>query len=464
MRNNLDLFGDWWIPGFEADKFKGTLKFEPDVKCELVLQGGFSNTSFIINNNQPTILGDTNRGKITLFSCFDKQYSAGGQGHHVRNIFEPMHVLEGEHFIDFDSAVFNEVRLQFFNARNWFSFSGIPKPSMLDDKTVNLHYEQNDSILFNVEEIFEGEIQFDKSISWNKILTKDFYLKENCTVVLKYRQDTSLPDIFSDIMILNQFFSFVVFEPSYPTMVHFYHPAITKPCNNCKDEHPKPIVLSYLHENTRDGEMPKETGLWLDQLINHSKLAIDEGILISNWFKLYKTAQDPINIILSSLRKKNRFADDKYISVIKAAESYHRQRSPFVEYFENTKYKNDVYKKKIKPFLDAANKKDESNWIQQMLQYGNEVSLRNRIIQLFEYNNDLIKEAKIDRKVIGRIVEYRHYYTHFDKDPDELEITDQELLNLTNLMRGILLATISKELEIEFEAYKDNLKRKIQMY
>jgi integrase len=119
----------------------------------------------------------------------------------------------------------------------------------------------------------------------------------------------------------------------------------------------------------------------------------------------------------------------------------------------------EKFTKLVETIISKANLKDEDKeWLEQRLR-GNEPTLNTRLKELIRANqNSFIKEYVKIKKVCYPTTISRNYYTHFDKNLENEALRGAELSNLTRKLRGLLISSLFKHLEIENQIFEEKLK------
>jgi alanyl-tRNA synthetase len=77
--------------------------------------------------------------------------------------------------------------------------------------------------------------------------------------------------------------------------------------------------------------------------------------------------------------------------------------------------------------------------LKNQIKYGNELSLRNRLQDIFEkYSDVLNKMIKDKNRLIGIVVDTRNYLTHFNKELEDRSAKGKELIGIVNNLKLIM--------------------------
>lgn len=84
--------------------------------------------------------------------------------------------------------------------------------------------------------------------------------------------------------------------------------------------------------------------------------------------------------------------------------------------------------------------------VKRRLAYGNELSLRRRLRKLVDEFGSLFGEDKQKSALVGRVVDARNYYTHYDPNLEKASADGADLLLLCYRMEALFELCLLKEL------------------
>lgn len=332
---------------------------------------------------------------------------------------------------------FRSVTFKLFNLFEWLNIKGLKHDFSKIKTEFSLNYSKPDKIEFEYFEECKGSIELFSSISLEDINNKVEILEE-CSVVLQYPAKRSFRDILMDIYVFSGFATLCTFEQSYATSINFSDTDFTKESKmktiSCYYQNP---TYSQKHKNRRKGE----------HLISYSIIKDDFPELIKNWYQKHKEIKPVFSLMLYTFRDKLKFSEDKFMDVVRAVETFHRRTQ------NRTKLPLTDFESKLKSILDKVEEGDKK-WLQDNLEYANELSLKNRLKDLIKDNSNSFLQTRI--KDINRftfdVVNSRNYYTHYSADKEKLALRGKDLFELNQILLGLLISCVFKHIGL-----RDNL-------
>lgn len=122
MVEQFECKGRWKIPG-EETWYNGALQFLPESGTTLEIFGTF-NSGLLNRETKTIILGETNKGNITLVDNYYKTTRHSSESDVTIGIYRPNFIIVGHHFESFESIQFRKVTFKTFNLFEWFDISG----------------------------------------------------------------------------------------------------------------------------------------------------------------------------------------------------------------------------------------------------------------------------------------------------------------------------------------------------
>lgn len=317
---------------------------------------------------------------------------------------------------------------------------------------ISFSYTKPQSIYFEIDEILKGNISFDYQVKGDKIDNK-IEFQEQCYVNLNYKCKESLFKIIEDINCFIGFLSLVTYEQSYPISINFQdedynHIFSVNPPFKFLNKSIKCFYANSLYHTNRKYIYTNE------QLVKYEHIQNIFPIILKNWFEKYSTLEPVFNLLLYTIRNKNKFGVENFMDISRALETFHRRTEVLTEK-PNHEYENLVAKILSHDKLD----KKELNWLKEKLQYGNEPSLKKRIIGLIsKYSNNFTNNKIVfDSKFIQKVVDTRNYYTHFDIKNERKYLKDKELFIASQKLMVLLISCILKDIGLQAHHFESGL-------
>ena len=164
--------------------------------------------------------------------------------------------------------------------------------------------------------------------------------------------------------------------------------------------------------------------------------------IIDKWMVAYDNFAPSLNLYFSTKIGAQKYIDGKFLALAQALETYHRRTST-----ETYIAKNEFQEllQQIKSNCPEQHKK----WLASRIDYGNEISLRNRLNRIIESFKSHIGPDETIEKTIKLIVDTRNYLTHYDPKLESKAAKGRDLWLLCQKMEAILQLHLLKELDFD---------------
>jgi hypothetical protein len=176
---------------------------------------------------------------------------------------------------------------------------------------------------------------------------------------------------------------------------------------------PSRISLYYASQPYTEIEPKIE---WHRMLFRFAQIREDAERIVNNWFDAYEVIEPALNLYFSTKTAAYKYLEGKFLALAQGLETYHRRTS-----------KNLIKQcpEKNKDLLSGR------------LNYGNELSLRQRIKNIIDPFKKLIGTRQERDKLITTIVATRNYLTHYDKSLESKAVSGRDLWWLCLKMEAI---------------------------
>jgi hypothetical protein len=437
MFSEFSIKGSWWLPNNPGDQVSGTLHFSNEnIKLRLdrsflipELVSAYSVGSF----KAPVVLGHTNdRNRCTILRAF----YLSSHGNEV--VLAANALLVGVHLIDESNLPIHEALLRFIHLEDW---TGQPLVRDMEGSTP-------DHFTFVVptaaKPVFrvEGPPQFKRLVLWNGIQISRTRTQTSLTSQNHFQLDfdppANLPTVNQMIRGLANVLSLLVGETALPRKIRlithetgtdeartvdYFVPSRTIP-PKAQSEFDMPFPLRDFGDGDSAGNLFKE---WF----------LKEGIL-----------RPVCDLLLSTIYNPSQYVQSTFLSLAQALESFHRRTRDGI-YVPKEDYAK--IREALALVIPAGTTPEFKEKLLSALAFGNELSLRTRIRQLFEgidsqHAIDLTGYPKL-QDFIALFTGVRNYLTHYDERHRPAIIDNiVDMYNLNRRLRAILTLMLFKYL------------------
>lgn len=427
----------------------GDLKYEPDGRIELKLLAP-------LNTDMQTLASDTvvqydriyglteNDDYITLLNCMrdSVQVSIGNSGiqtsEYVVGTF-----IEGYTFADGQDIQFSNVSIEYPLLDQWANITGVSMDfgsnNENDDNPVNMDAGDTFDVTYEIQDNIEataGEYTVSLNISptVNSNRVGGMYIDESTKFrVEKGDEMITLEELFDLNKKLQDFVTFAVRKPTFPTTITATIPAEGPPNNSIN------IIFNQVSELDPPERLhPKKSNFLLADIHD----TFEETL--STWFDLYSQLEPTYNLYFGTKYNDTMYSKNKFLGFTQALETYHR-RSDYTG-----KYLDDEFDEFYNQLCDIIPEEFDDSFRDHLVdgtfRHANEYSLRKRLDGLVDAHEDVLSDLPWDiGSEVHPITATRNYLTHYDDDSDaEMD----RLYEFSLIMEALLEACLLTDLEI----------------
>jgi hypothetical protein len=434
MMTDIELKGKWRIPG-DDQVLDGILTYSKNKDCLLETFGSFDRRLFQ-KKTHDVILGETLEGKVTLYKTTNSGSRTKISNEICISKYRPTIMFLGNHFTTIEDLKFNEITFRLFNLFEWVSNTGLDITSESDDprKDITISYKQPDFIDLSFSDDFKFKLNFSNPLELYGI-QNSVNLSEECDLSFIYNEKKSFDRLLTDMTIFQKFVTLSTFEQSYPLLISF----------------DKSIQCIYSNSYYKEEYKTRRQS---ESLLNYKLIKDDLPKILKNWFEGHEKLNPSFVLLLNSFINPNSYDNERFLSIMRGLECYHRRTS------NETILSEQEFEAKKEQICSSLNlNRTEKVWLLGELQYSNELSLRKRLRQLIETNENKYIENHIKsiKPFCTRVIDHRNYLIHYSKELEDKQIFDMELIDYTNALTGLLISCLMNYLEVDKKVYEEKL-------
>jgi len=428
--------GKWWLPGREDKSVEGRLEVGEQEPIRLYLDGTFQNASCKI------ILGEAYRkqikDKITLYKCKDAQPNIWTAG--SRSTFTSEYAFLGCHFGEEQEIKYDHLAYQIPYLGNWYNPNGF---TSYTERGHGYVYETK-SNEYSIDSKYSPKIILNCSVNPSR-RGDEGKVKQITSLQIKYDEPTDFTHHLKLWSKLRDFFTLAVGENvDYKKMY-----SKSELFSDDTSANPRKILI-YRNRSPSINEVPLPSGGKTVYLLPFDKITEGLESTLRNWITSYENLGPVYDLYFGTRYNRNMSLENQFLNILQALESYHRRKTPYI----NQHYlEEEVYESKVRQKLIESLPNDIPDSLTQRLEhrfkFGNEYPLRKRmegIIQCFE---GFIPEGLSSDAFINKVVQNRHYLTHWTEDLESQTNGGQEIPNLLPKVKLILEGALLNEMGLE---------------
>jgi len=197
----------------------------------------------------------------------------------------------------------------------------------------------------------------------------------------------------------------------------------------------QPIRVFYASHPFSE-QRPKISGH--EMLFKMTDLAGNPQSAFQAWFAAYERVMPALNLYFSAKAGAHRYLDSRFLALAQSLETYHRRT------FSRTRMPATEFAAALQATLEGA-PQQHREWIKARLEHGNEISLADRLTELFAAFPIYFGDDAARKKILRWIVDTRNYFTHWDPSQKKRAAQGSDLLNLVNKMEVLLQLLFVRE-------------------
>lgn len=427
----IEIVGYWNLPGDESNSYSGNLLVE-DGKIKLTLLGCYD-----LPGGTFTVHGLSTSGKkITLYKCFTTKRSMSVPGIPYAEVTSN-YFIKGEHLTD-DSLTFSNALLDFSGLSEWIDIGGFT--DFENREELSIKYKTPEAITFYKTENIEFAFVFQSSSPIFRP-THSYTISQQTVIQIKHKNEFNL----------DEFWEYVSIIKSFLTLAYFSEPILQE--LKFKKEN-KILEVIYAGQKT---DFKKLKVNKRDFLFTYKNVKNQLQTIFSKWATLNKVLDPVVNILLEAFGTRNIINENKFLNIIQGIETFHRR-------VKKNEMEKDIFHKKRVSEIIALCPLEYRPWLQEKLNFSNEPTLKQRIEELFETMDPLLKNHLFNdyESIISNAKNSRNYYTHYSPKLEKKALKDTQLFYLTERLKIFLLILLLSETGIEKENLSNIIKESSQ--
>lgn len=356
------------------------------------------------------------------------------------------YALAGIEYEEGEAISFESFNFSIDALEDWVGVTGITVETSRDFLGANIQFQLPEPINYNLSNGLDLSIRFGYSMPLgNTPLTLN--LSQNTFFKITSDKPLTIKNVIS---FTHKFITFLQFATDANVSlknVFCFSNSITHEVAG--ENRPDPIGL-YYSSFPFEEKAPTIESDWM--LFRYVDVKSRLNQIIDKWMVAYDTFAPALNLYFSTKIGAQKYIDGKFLALAQALETYHRRTSTET-YITKDEFQELLHQ--IKSNCPEQHKQ----WLASRIDYGNEISLRNRLKRIIASFKSHIGSDTTIEKTIKLIVDTRNYLTHYDPKLENKAAKGRELWLLCQKMEAILQLHLLKELgfnDIEISAVLSN--------
>lgn len=438
--DTFDYAGQWFFPGCADHKIEGTVNFSKglisinirgSLRDELKYQTVRCPHHVHIDNEKiDTLLGITDNGiEITLENLVMTNLTGGFNlnNKYENRKYNVSRMFVGIHYSDNNEKKFNSVTIKYSNFKEWINESGISTDQDFSTDTF--------TITATPPMIHEGRATDDfEYLIWADIKNSGFErdafdaeITQDTLITLKSEQDLPYDKFYKIHMRLKNFITLGILYNIKPLLIK----------GHSKDD---PFREIFIYSSAYDVGDKRGIIENHQMFFSFKDLSGRVPTVFQRWLNAYDELEDAFNLFFEVMINDKLYPQDRFENIIQSLEAYHRER------FDDALMDTTRYDQMIDHILNQLSLPQEREWVHNQKLRGNDLSLPQKLLQLFEQFPYLYNNLQAREIFVGLIRDTRNYFAHHPKSLKVKAAKGAELYYLEQRLNILMVSCMFSEL------------------
>ena len=441
----IEAKGVFWLPETHDDHTSGILRISESGETRLEvfgLSGNLLPTPRDIGYRSATneapnierILGIVEGNRpVTLEGCIRDHREISLFGKTQKGNFYASYVLFGAHYQKDEEVNFSEFRFSMEGLSDWLLISGIRYCQDNENNKGAIYFKLPEDILINLDDETTLEIIFNIVSHQVTIPVTDARVSQKSYFYLKSNSKWSIKELRSLVDRLRNFISLGLNQFVSVNSLTGY---IDMASNHSI---PKPIEIYgdiFLDSNT------KPNIRYHDILFKYKDISEGLEMHLVKWLDTYRELETVFGTYFICLSNILPLLENQFLSLAQGIESLHRRNS------SDKEMGKEEFDELIEHLVYYC-PDDKIHWLKNKLRYANEPSLKQRILSLAEPFKDWFGSEDDFDNFVNKVVNTRHYLTHYDESNRKNAAFDEDLWKLTRQLEALFQLHLLKLVGID---------------
>ncbi|HOW53627.1 MAG TPA: hypothetical protein PLR60_03145 [Syntrophorhabdaceae bacterium] len=424
--SEFSKIGYFWLPASPDAKLPGTLKVSNSGEAEVEVIGVFGGITKMLDNdhNIERLNGVVEgEGLVTLEKCHYKRRNFSSQGI-SKSLIHVNRVFIGAHYVDGEDIKFSSLRFSLEGFDEWLSISGIKTKHGSKFQDMSIKFRAPKEIRTKLTKDIDLLFTFEWTLPGGGNVT-EAKISQRALVKLVSKKLLALEDFTRLAFRLNNFFCFAMDETVTFTSFIGTSDELKQKLGDREFEVPIKIIYPSLPFSKTVPDVQ-----WHKMVFRYGQIGNKLGKILSKWLDAYERIEPAFNLYFASTSGAHRYLESKFLSLAQAIETFHRRT------FEETTMPGTEFSELVAQLLLAC-PQSRKEWLEGLLKYANEISLRKRLKKMIDPFKSYFGTARDRNALIGNIVNTRNYLVHYDKSLETKSLTGVELWSVCMKIEGL---------------------------
>lgn len=431
MKEELRKSGYFWLPTSPSHTVPGTLVITDGGRVELELVGTLEPPEAFIdafnNNRQPErINGDIESfGHVTLIGCFYRNRNFNFPGQISKSRIHANKAILGASYGEDEPLLFNTLTFSVEGLNEWVGINGFSSTIEPSSNSISLNYTLPANISFELSDGIQLDIGFSAS-------TPSFPISQSATIAQQtyFKLSSRTPLELDELLNLAfQLTTFVGFGLDATVSLNSVTATADDLVQELGEGRTIPHKLEIIYQSLPFAQEPPKIE-WFNMLFGFGAVRERFADVLNNWFSAYESIGPALNLYFSVTNGDQKFLENQFLALAQCLETYHRRTS------HERLMDDEVFSSLLETIMQGC-PDEHKEWLTGRLQFGNELSLSQRIKKIITPFKELLGNSSERSSLIRSIVETRNYLTHYNPSLEDKASTGRPLWCLCKKMEAI---------------------------
>lgn len=427
IKDEIRKSGIFWLVENEEEKIPGEVTISNGGKIEVEINGLFGGDLQLTKNTFANrIIGKLEDGRlITLDDCYyiERNLSFGGMS--KSRIFSNF-AMFGAAFEKDEIPTFETLEFSIDSIDEWIGITGISVTRDFEKRTATISYNPIKNLSYKISPTISLEIGFAYTIPGFPVrneakITQSTFFKIVSENKISIDELTELAYKITNL---------VCFATDHILSMKSAVVTSSDLIQELTETESRPLPINLYYQSLPFTEQPIKLRN-SEILFNFSSLQDRAENFLKNWIAACDYLAPSLGLYFSVKNGGQKHLEGKFLALAQSLETYHRRTS------DEKMMEEKSFSEMIDKIVSGC-PQEHAEWLQQRLQFGNEISLRKRLEKIIEPFKEIIGTNTKNKSMIGKIVSTRNYLTHYGEEAKKGAVFGIEMWKLQNKLEAIL--------------------------
>ncbi|MBK0127493.1 hypothetical protein IAE30_27515 [Pantoea sp. S61] len=415
--------GEFWLPDSDDYRVIGKIIINNEEAMRVDLYGFLERGNFSSESKRyPVILGVVEKlGELTLLNSFVSVFNISFSGVNRSKIITNM-IYSGVHLTEPEKNFFKECRLKCDYLDEWMDTPGITVDTKYPDEKHTISYSKPKAISSSLEDGTIVQIDYEYTLPGYPVLKEAGYTQQAFIKIIPIKS-MELSYFTSFAAKLSNFITLSLPDNGLSEITSFS-------CIMGNKESKNSICVNVFYKSLSSVNKRKINAN--DMLFKYKNIAASFNCILNKWINSYTQIESAIQLYFSYIAGRQTLIEARFLTLAQSLEILHRNTTS-EKYIDEGKY-DELVNTLIENCPETHRK-----WLMGRLLTGNELSLNNRLINLFMPFHEHLGGKRGVEKIARKTTATRNYLTHYSPLSKREAVNGEALVKLIFVLEIVIL-------------------------